>query len=101
MAKFFKKLDEAQAARFVQADEERRENNMAFNDPYLRCPRCNYTCQKSYAEKHGLERCPQCGTDEPARVMNLAYDPAFENTPKPSLKEALRTEAANRPKRVT
>jgi len=96
MARFRKEIDEAKLAAFHEQDQERRQSNRDFSDPYLTCVVCGYQMRLSYAEAHNLEKCPQCGTDKPARVSNLPYDPAFNNRPTPSLQDALATERENR-----
>jgi hypothetical protein len=95
MAKFHKAHSVASIEAFLEADEQRRQENANFDDPYLCCVVCGYTMKKSYAMEHKLERCPQCGTDKPARVQNLPYDPKLANAPVPTYKEALATERAN------
>lgn len=101
MAKFRKEFDEVKARSFLAADEQRRKANSAFADPYLRCPVCGYTVRQSYAEEHNIQKCPNCGSEKPAILQNLPYDPAVQSRPTPSVHEALATERANRVRRVT
>ncbi len=96
MARFRKDIDEAKLEDFREQDQRRRVSNHDFSDPWLTCVVCGSQMRQSEAERLGLEVCPNCGTDKPATVSNLPYDPKFANRPKPSLQEALQTERANR-----
>ena len=96
MAKFRKEVDLKQHEVFIAQESMRRERQRDFSDPWLTCVVCSYQMKQSYAVENNVQKCPNCGTDKPASVSNLAYDPKFANRPTPSLQEALDTEKANK-----
>ena len=93
--KFRKEADMKAVESFLDGDEARRRRNADFSDPWLTCVVCGHQMRQSYAVEHKLEKCPQCGTDKPATVTNLNYDPAVAHRPTPTLAEAQATERAN------
>ena len=100
MAKFSKDLDIHARNAFLAQDEARRQAGRSFDgNRYVRCRRCNFTVRESDAE--GIERCPQCQSEEPGEVLNLPYDPAFNRTTPITVRQARVSETRNQvPRRI-
>ena len=95
MARFAKDFRGDERERFVQQDEARRRAGRSFEgNRFVRCKQCQFTI--SEAEGQGLEACPRCGSAEPGDLLNLPYDPQNERASLVTLKQALKTERANR-----
>jgi hypothetical protein len=96
MAKFSKELRPVERDRFLAREEARREAGRTFEgNRYVRCKRCKFTMTEAEAAGAKIKACPQCGSEEPAEVLNLPYDPANERVSTVTLKQALQTQRVN------